>query len=411
MSQTAAKAIKAVLQNKDIAEILAEDSEVFGIYSEAYNFITDYYSKYSSTPSVELLEDKFGDDLFDGVPDVDGATRHYLNDLRAEFLRENIEDMLLRVGKNVRVKDPEDILDRILRRAGELSKFTTRVKDIDVADPDEALEHFKKAREANESGELGIKTGIGVLDEYVATGLTGGMSVTLFGYSSKGKSWIADLIASNVYEQGKTVMLLSLEMGAEQQRARTWAIMGKGRFNVSDLQRGNITERQVEEFTKDTLNTGGKLIVTAIDGVSSVTPNIIKSKIERYQPDLVIIDYLQLMYDNGRTKEMTPRMLNLSGEIKRLAVSSNVPIISISAVTDDEGKKRNAPPSIAQLAWSRAIEFDSDLAIAVHKYDGTNVMELACRKNRNGELFNLQFNVDLGWGIFEPRLEEDDEDD
>lgn len=410
MSQTAAKAIKAVLHNKDVAELLAEGPEIFGIYGEAYEFITEYYGKYGSTPGVSILEDKFGDDIFDEVPDVDGSTKHYMNDLRKEYLKENIEDMLLTIGKNIKKRDPADILDGVLRRAGELSKYTTRVQDIDITDADKALEVFQKARDATESGSLGVKTGIDVIDEFVPTGLVGGMSVTFFGYSSKGKSWIADLIASNAYRQGKTVLIFSLEMSADQQRARNWGIIGRGKFSVTDLQRGNVTEDEVHEFATNELSGPGKVIVTAIDGSTTVTPNIIKSKIERYQPDIVVIDYLQLMYDNARTKEMTPRMMNLSGEIKRMAVACDVPIVSISAVTDDESKKRNSPPTIAQLAWSRAIEFDSDLAIAVHKYDGTNIMELACRKNRNGELFNLQFEVDLDRGRFEPRMEAEDDE-
>ena len=183
----------------------------------------------------------------------------------------------------------------------------------------------------------------------------------------------------------------------------------EGDFLMSDLQRGYVTDGQVEEFSSKHLKTGGEVIVAAPNGSTGMTPSQIRAKVEQHKPDLVIVDYLQLMDDNFRTKDMTPRMLNVSRDMKQLAMSAHIPVVSISAVTDDEGKKRDKPPTIAQLAWSRAIEFDADVAVAVHRYDNTDIVELACRKNRNGELFNMRYDVDLSRGIFTPLEDEDEE--
>lgn len=409
MSLTAGKAIKAVIQNRDIAELLSEDSSIFGIYEPAYKFITDYYQAHSLVPTKEILEDKFGDDLFDEVGEATGATRHYLDELRGDYLREGIQDMLLAVGKNIHNKTPQEILGRMSSRIAELSSKATRIEDVDITDVDLAVKEFAAAREAKDNNSFGIKTGIEVWDEYMPSGLVPGMNTVLIGYSGKAKSWFADLIIANAYLQAKKVLVISLEMSAKQQRERIWAIIGNGQFTMHNLQTGNVFDDEVKRFGNDRLNTGGSIVVTAIDGVTSVTPNIIRAKIERYKPDLVVVDYLQLMDDNQGSRDMTPRMLNLSKEIKRLAVSASVPIITISAVTDDEGKKRNSPPTIAQIAWSKGIEYDADMVVAVHKYDNTDIVELACRKNRNGEMFNIQYNVDLGRGIFEPILGGDDE--
>lgn len=411
MSLTAAKAIKAVIHNKDIAELLSEDKEIFGFYSDAYDFISNYYSKHQSVPTLELLEDKFGDDVFDGAGEATGATRHYLNELRDEYLRAGIEDMLIKVGQNVAKRPPSEIIEKISSKIAELSRHSSRIEDVDITDAEVALEHYRMVREKDALGETGLMTGIPVWDEFSPSGMLPGMNIVLFGYSGRAKSWIADLIATNVHKQGKKVLFISLEMSDVQQRDRMWTIMSDGSLSMYDLQKGNVGESFVKDFEDKRLNTGGSIIVTAIDGVTRVTPNTIKAKIEKHKPDLVIVDYLQLMSDNQNTKDMTQRMLNISGDMKRMAVACHVPVVTISAVTDDEGKKRNSPPTIAQLAWSRAIEYDADLAVAVHKYEGTNMVELACRKNRNGEMFNMRYEVDLGRGIFEPWVESEDEED
>ena len=92
--------------------------------------------------------------------------------------------------------------------------------------------------------------------------------------------------------------------------------------------------------------------------------------------------------------------MNLSREIKLMAMSNDIPIMSISSVTDLDGKKRNEPPQISQAAHSRAIEFDSSLAIAVHRHVDTNLISVLSRKVRNGAPFDFVIDVDFDKGIW-----------
>jgi replicative DNA helicase len=106
------------------------------------------------------------------------------------------------------------------------------------------------------------------------------------------------------------------------------------------------------------------------------------------------------MMDDGRSEGMTPRMMNLSREIKLMAMANNIPIMSISAVTDDEGKKRMGPPRVSQVAWSRGLEYDANLIIAVHKHEDTNLIQVVSRKVRNGKPFDFVLDVDFDRGIW-----------
>ena len=81
-----------------------------------------------------------------------------------------------------------------------------------------------------------------------------------------------------------------------------------------------------------------------------------------------------------------------------LAVNNNIPIILISSATPDGTVSMNEPPQVHQVAWSRQLAFDADLAFAVHRHDDSDIIEIVCRKNRNGPLFSgyLEWDIDRG---------------
>jgi len=99
--------------------------------------------------------------------------------------------------------------------------------------------------------------------------------------------------------------------------------------------------------------------------------------------------------DNKRSSGATERNMNVSREFKMLAMTNNIPVIDITAATMDDITDQDAPPMLSQVAWSKAIEYDADMAIAIHKYTDTNMIEVVSRKNRHG----MDFNVFLDWEI------------
>ena len=136
-----------------------------------------------------------------------------------------------------------------------------------------------------------------------------------------------------------------------------------------------------------------------------MTPNFIQSKIEQHRPGFIVIDYQQLLMDNEKSQNMTQRMTSLSRELKILAVSNNIPILVISSVTDsDQG--RDAAPTIDQLAWARAMEYNADMIFAVHRKEATeNILEIIGRKNRFGPLWALYLDIDFNTGKFEENFD------
>jgi hypothetical protein len=116
-------------------------------------------------------------------------------------------------------------------------------------------------------------------------------------------------------------------------------------------------------------------------------------------------DYHQLFMDNRKSSGMTERAMAVSREFKLLAVSNNIPIIDITAATQSDVSDQDAPPMLNQVAWSKAIEYDADMALAVHRHTDTNVVEMISRKNRHGTEFGMFVEVDFGRGLIKETFE------
>lgn len=400
-----AKTLAAVCQNKDIHHVIGEDKELFGVYKPVFKFITDYQIRHKTVPSLNLVNETFPDVE---LPEVDGTTAFYVTQLKHQFVNRRIEQIMEAAAEAMGdgMAAPQ-ILDKMHTSLSKLGKYTNSVRDLDVTDAKAAEEYFDRLRakaDAND-GSPGIATGFASIDSCYPTGLAAGHSIVLMGYTGRGKSMFADVLATKVWSQGYKVMIVSLEMSPEEQRERLYPMMSSGLFKISDMSRGDINMDDFRSFTNNKLTNSPGLVVVSNQGVADVTPNLLQAKIDIHRPDLVILDYLQLFMDNGKTQAMTPRMLNLSREIKLLAMSNEVPIVSITAVTDEDGDKRDAPPTLNQVAWSRGIEYDANMAIAIHRADGSDNVEVVGRKNRHGDLFDFYFEVDWDRGLWEEKFD------
>lgn len=403
MANRAAQVLAAVCDNKDIHTIMGERPEIFGAYGDVYEFIHDYYMSHKSIPDREFIAQQFPDAE---LPEVKGATAFHLEGLKREFVEARFEKTMLGASKDTETPIDEKI-SRLLSRLSELQQYQAKARDVNLKDIDAATDYFEEKRKQAEAngGTPGISMGFDTIDSAYTTGMAGGHAITMMGYSGKGKSMLACLIGVNAWIQGKKVLVISLEMEPEEYAARAYAMMGHGRFSIRKLENGDVDPDDFRTWANKSLTDSPDFIVVSNEGASDVTPNTIQAKIDEHRPDLVILDYLQLMSDNAHTGDMTKRMLNLSRQIKLMAVRNSLPIISITAVTDEDNDKRDAPPLVSQVAWSKGIEYDSNMIIAVHRHDNTDIVEVVCRKNRHGDMFSMFFKVDFDAGVWEEKFD------
>jgi replicative DNA helicase len=398
-----AAVLSAVIENKDIHVILGENPELFGHYGDGMEWVRQYYVRHKAIPSRELFETNFPDIE---LPKADAPSKYYLEQLKEEYVSNRMQDIMLKAAKAQGTLSAAEVLSKMQVSLAKLGQYTNSVRDLSMIDIDDAAEHFERVKDVTDAngGVPGISMGLDAIDSAYVTGMAPGHSIIFMGYTGRGKSMFSAYVAVQAWLQGYKVMIISLEMSPEEYRDRVYAMMSQGMFKISDLSRGDVDQDQFRTWAAKKFKNAADFIVVSNEGMANVTPNTIQAKIDTHRPELVVLDYLQLMQDNAKTQAMTPRMMNLSREVKLLATSNNIPIISITAVTDEDNDKRDGPPLLSQISWSSAIEYDANLVLAVHRHDDTNTVEVICRKIRNGDMFGVFYEVDFNSGVWVERF-------
>ena len=398
MSNTEAKLISAVLEDKQVHVLLqANVDNLLRTHNDVWQFIRNYFESNHSVPPVGLVVEKFRD--FEPLKGI-GATKHHLDELQVEYLNDSLKDILRNAATEVQLGQGSEALEKLIGQTSELKKNTSTIRDIDVTDLDSAIAFFENVKKQQEAGSIGIKTGLPGFDDYLPSGIMPGQLGVFLAYPGIGKSWLSLYFAVQAWKQGRSPLIISLEMSETEVRNRVFTIMGEGLWSHRKLSSGDIELDTLATWHKNHLQGKPEFHIISNDSGGEITPSVLRGKIDQYKPDFVIVDYLQLMSPNQKSDNETVRMKNLSRELKLMAISEEVPIIAISSATPDDVTKLDTVPTLGQTAWSRQIAYDADWVIALGRGSNSDVMECVFRKNRNGFMGEFMVQVDFDKGLY-----------
>ena len=405
MNNTEARVISALLKDKQMHVLLQANVEnLLRTHNDIWNFIRLYFENNGNVPPVSLVVEKFRD--FEPVDGV-GATKHHLEELQTEYLNDSLKDILRSAAGEVQGGEGTKALDELITKTSELKKNTSAIRDIDATDLDSAIAYYENVQKQKENGQLGIKTNLPGFDNYLPSGIMPGQLGVFLAYPGIGKSWMALYFAVQAWKQGKSPLVISLEMSETEVRNRVFAIMGEGVWSHRKLSNGEVELDMLKNWHKNKVEGRPEFHIISNDNGGEVTPSVIRGKIDQYKPDFVIVDYLQLMSPNQKSDNETVRMKNLSRELKLMAISEEVPIIAISSATPDDVKDLSSAPTLGQTAWSRQIAYDADWVMALGRATNSDIIECVFRKNRNGFLGDFLVQVDFDKGYYRYKDYED----
>jgi replicative DNA helicase len=397
MNNTESKLITAVLQDKQIHVLLqANVDNLLRTHNDIWQFIRNYSENNGSVPPVNLVVDKFRD--FQPVDGI-GATKHHLEELQIEYLNDSLKDIIREAAGEIQSGEGVKALEELITKTSILKKNTSTIRDIDATDLEDAVAYYENVQRQNALGAVGIKTGLAGFDNYLPAGIMPGQLGVFLAYPGIGKSWMALYFAVQAWKAGKSPLVISLEMSETEVRNRVFTIMGEGLWSHRKLSNGDIDVGDLKRWHKKDLAGKPEFHIISNDSGGEVTPSVIRGKIDQYKPDLIIVDYLQLMSPNQKSDNETVRMKNLSRELKLMAIGEEMPIIAISSATPDDVNKLDTVPTLGQTAWSRQIAYDADWVLALGRASNSDIIECVFRKNRNGFMgeFLVQADFDKGW--------------
>jgi replicative DNA helicase len=251
-----------------------------------------------------------------------------------------------------------------------------RVLDLfDSGKPDqkmqEAGEAFLISLEKRYKGEAaGIKTGLNTLDD-----ITGGMSpgelITLFAFSSVGKTTLALQMAINIIRENKRVLYFSLEMSEEQLIERLNGNLCS--INSRDLRNGNLTDKDWCSVTEATgwLCMDNRLNICRDNTLFEIITKIQLEKLKN-NIDIVFVDYIGLI-EAPREERRDLQIANITRKLKLLAGELNIPIVILAqakqSTYEKNGKAYRTYEKISEtdIGESGAIFKDSDKVIAMYR--------------------------------------------
>lgn len=393
-----AKLISSVLDDKQIHILMQSDVDsLLRTHLDIWKTIKEHYQIYDRVPSLDTIQEKHPDFVYTKSSE---GTKYVLQEVKDKFLFDGVRKIVYGASKLLQDGEAHKALDGIVENSGKLKRLATNVHDVDAGDADSAISYYEQVIKLREQGGLGIKTGLAGFDACLPSGIMPGHFGILLAYPGIGKSWLMAYFAVQAWRNGKTPMIVSLEMTEAEVRNRIFTIIGNGKWSHRKLSSGDIDLVAFKQWHKDTFSGKPPIHIISSEGSGEINPSVVQGKIDQYKPDIAFLDYLNLMSSNEKSDNETVKMKQLSRQLKILAVSENIPIVAISSATPDDVSDMNSAPTLGQVAWSRQISYDADWLIALGREVNSDVCQIIFRKNRHGVLGEFYLTVDFDAGVF-----------
>lgn len=257
---------------------------------------------------------------------------------------------------------------------------------------------------AGENRDNFAPTGFPKLDGILGGGLIRGGLYILGARPSVGKSTFALNLADNMAGNS---LLVSLEMSPEQLTAkRVSRLTG---YASSKLLSGQLPDKAWEAVAMATtvidqsgvyFNSRYDLTVQEIHLLAQSVPEL----------RCVFLDYLGLIRPASRNGSAYEQVSQISRELKRMAISLNVPVVCLCQLSRKIEERKERKPVLSDLRDSGAIEQDADGVLFLYRedyYTGTSAdgfpsdVTLTVAKNRHGKTGEDSFRFWLESSTFQ----------
>lgn len=388
--------LNSICDSGEIIPVIESGGDiVFDQYKDVWSWTYEFYSKYEKIPSKQILKEHFPS--FEFIDTSAAPLQYYIDDAKKQALSTTVRISIAKAIEILKENGPNAALNYLTSTGHTIMKDVGGLKDTNlVGEYHERVDAYRDRFESPETHISGITSGTKVIDK-IWGGWQKGDLVVLMGTPGCGKTWLSRLFAINAWRAGYTSLIISLEMSKEQEGYRMDTILNEGEyFTSSDLMNGiNLSPEEYERWAKEQFDGKPPIYLVTAEGMETANQHMVQAKIDQYKPDLLIVDYFNIMEDARGGGTETDRIRNLFKDHKRMAVKNQIPIIGISAVTMKGEDYGTRAPELSELAWSKHAAHDCDLVLAIHRHENSQIFEIVARKARRSQ----QFAFFLDWSL------------
>ena len=324
------KLIAALMTDKNFLQQISDILEHKYFESEATSFlvkcIKSHVIEFKTSPTLEVLKVKIKeiqDDVLE--TSVVSALKDAMRNIESTDL-EFIKEESIKFCKNQKLKGA--IVESVgLLESGEFDQIKKKIDEAMKAGGDRNIGHEYNTSiddRYKESVRNTITTGWEVIDDLADGGLGSGELGVMVAPAGIGKSWALANVGANAVKAGKTVLHYTLELNQAYVGLRYDSIFTG--IAAQDL------KYNLDEVKKRLKSIPGELIIkyypTKGATVLSIGAHIEKCIIQGKKPDLVIVDYADLLRGNGR--EVRHELGNIYEDLRGLAGEYEIPVWTAS---------------------------------------------------------------------------------
>lgn len=348
--------------------------------AEAFTWMASHTRKYNAPPSQQMFRERFPHWQGEGSEDpIEALADQFRANVKRRMFSAKITELASYES------DPKrwDELDQLLIDAGrdlsahfpagEVAKFSEMTNRVDQYEAEKRDPKLQRSLLMN----------IDPFDKST-NGMRPGNVVTIAGFSGLGKSLLATWMIRNAIEQDARGLFLTLEMTKEEvlERLDTMVmhfsskLLGARELPDADIANWRNIARQFKK-TKNEIYVKDKMWGCTVDHVYA--------EINRYKPDITVVDYVQLMKTQTSNTSQWQTIAEVTNSLKQVALATDSVIVMVSQDGRDAAENGSTR---SNMGGSISVYQAADIYIGLHQTDDmydNDRMEVRLLKVRRGK--------------------------
>jgi replicative DNA helicase len=391
---------------------------------KTFSLIKDYYGQYREIPQITSLVAMIKDvsnaeirkAIVERLKEVNSTEEvknlEFLKVETVKWIKEVLYYKALEVGAEGLQNKSEDLKMKAKQIMEEMTKVTLDENiGLDFDDIDAMIEYYS-------ARQLGIKTQHKELNKYLGPGFLPGTLSVVLAAQGVGKSLFMTDLISGMVQQGKNILLVSLEMSDKE-------IVKRVQANVLDIDVNSFldlskTEGELQQLTRNPTTvetirnayqkyrmsgTCGKFFVKDYPA-GSFGASQLQDLIERYQVekgiklDIVFVDYLGIMKSDlvPASAGLYNYLKSIGEEVRAVAKKMEIAIISASQLNRSVYKQDVKEVDNSAISDSLGTAMTADFMLFLiqnEEMKANNEVVAKVTKNRfNGKTSTFMMNID-----------------